>query len=814
MADPLSIAASVAGLVSLAATVFQAVTKFSSESKGAREKINQLGAHVRNLSGVLQNLSLLDTSLESQGSDTAFKAHHLHECRQTLRKLEKILIKPQADFKDGSRFKAVMRSLAWPLSSEETKSITEDIARHQSTLELALSAGSLSKLLSCLSKQQEIQDQFDSLHKKLERRWSVETRVEMDNKREAIIHFFLKGVNPQKSFQANAKRRQPLTGLWLTESDNDFRQWRDHPGSKLWLSGIPGAGKTILCGAVIEELLQESSTTTAVAFYFCDYKSPSTHDPLNVVGAIAVQLAIQNTTAFELLEEYYQTLNPATRLPKSPRTEDLQRLIRDMTALFGKVYIVVDGLDECGREAPGVVQALQVISGDSRNVSMALFSRNEPEMREELEAEFSHIETAARTEDLDLYVQAEMTRRKRLANLGLRNPELHAEIRHTLVNGAQGMFRWVTCQLDYLCELQTDGARRRALKTLPPDLNSTYYRIIQRAQQAGPDASRIVRNLLHWIPIYPGKTLSIPQLCEAVSITDRDALEPEDVVDETELTRYCSSLVRKSHDGERLELAHFTVLEFLISIDCKSEIADFKFEATTANISVGTTCLRYLTFPQFDQSPTSLALASFSETREARNLKHPLYPIAVEWIFEPYEYDELFDEHWSWVENFALKNCDLKNCDLKNRDLINPGRVHQDLIIGLVLQREFTPLHVVAGLAVPKLCEFLVDNGVDVNAQGRAGSPLQFALVGIKSMLEYVADPYYVEPLEVFYSCPPQTAPDTLTFLLDRGACSQVRFGHRSILAAAIRARNPDLVEPFLKPDILVSSDVIPALDE
>ncbi|KAJ5899947.1 hypothetical protein N7495_004691 [Penicillium taxi] len=48
-------------------------------------------------------------------------------------------------------------------------------------------------------------------------------------------------------------RRQTGTGQWLLESP-EFRTWVMNPKQTLFCPGIPGAGKTILTSAVIEEL--------------------------------------------------------------------------------------------------------------------------------------------------------------------------------------------------------------------------------------------------------------------------------------------------------------------------------------------------------------------------------------------------------------------------------------------------------------------------------------------------------------------------------------------------------------------------------
>ena len=61
------------------------------------------------------------------------------------------------------------------------------------------------------------------------------------------------------------------------------------------------------------------------------------------------------------------------------------------------------------------------------------------DIREVLADDFSRIEIAAQTEDLELYVGAEMSQRKGLKELQVRNPQLDRDIRSTLINGAQGM---------------------------------------------------------------------------------------------------------------------------------------------------------------------------------------------------------------------------------------------------------------------------------------------------------------------------------------------------------------------------------------
>ncbi|KAK0371078.1 hypothetical protein CLIM01_11564 [Colletotrichum limetticola] len=189
----------------------------------------------------------------------------------------------------------------------------------------------------------------------------------------------------------------------------------------------------------IEKTLQRSSQSVAVAFFYCDYKNIDSQKLLNVLSTIAVQLGQQNHEAFSILEEYHAGLKSASSLNAEPEPKDLLNLILTIISVYEKVFIVLDGLDECGDNMAEVAEAVKFLFEASSFDSIAVFSRDEPEIQDEFAAEFAHIEIAAHTEDLDIYIRAEMAPRRQPHNLSIQNPLFAEEIRHQLVNGAQGM---------------------------------------------------------------------------------------------------------------------------------------------------------------------------------------------------------------------------------------------------------------------------------------------------------------------------------------------------------------------------------------
>jgi hypothetical protein len=193
--------------------------------------------------------------------------------------------------------------------------------------------------------------------------------------------------------------------------------------------------------------------------------------------------------------------------------------------------------------------------------------------------DFNDISIAATGSDLRLYVMAEMKTRSILNKL---DSVLKQHIVDTLLNKADGMyqlslclvirrfkliydrFRWVACQLDYLCECSTNSDRRKALHKLPPDIPS-YLRILERVNTSIVENRILGSKTLHWLA-YSYTPLTTTQLLQALAVTfhddcfDSDAMPTEEM-----LLHWCSSLVRRNRRGTGPELVSVKIIYFLLS---------------------------------------------------------------------------------------------------------------------------------------------------------------------------------------------------------------------------------------------------------
>jgi hypothetical protein len=240
MADPLSISASIAGLVTLADAIYRTSFKYAKSVKNAQQEVGDLATEARDLAGVLHRLSLLASALEADADDEepVLRLHHVAACRKMLLRVELAISKATANFDSGKTREKVARALKWPFTSSETKEILDEVVRQKGTLSLALAADTMGALLQGLTKQGQIQSQLDGIGATVKDTLQVTTNIKLDDQRRRVLDFFMT-TNPQQVLTQSLGLRHPQTGFWFVDGE-EFQQWLTSPGStRLWLSGIP-----------------------------------------------------------------------------------------------------------------------------------------------------------------------------------------------------------------------------------------------------------------------------------------------------------------------------------------------------------------------------------------------------------------------------------------------------------------------------------------------------------------------------------------------------------------------------------------------
>jgi hypothetical protein len=106
---------------------------------------------------------------------------------------------------------------------------------------------------------------------------------------------WLSPLDPAVNHLAACSRHEPGTGNWLLGSD-DFRNWLDAKSSFLWIQGIAGSGKTVLCSTLIETIQTWHSSSNALdvslGYFYFDFNDDEKRSALGAFRSIIAQISL------------------------------------------------------------------------------------------------------------------------------------------------------------------------------------------------------------------------------------------------------------------------------------------------------------------------------------------------------------------------------------------------------------------------------------------------------------------------------------------------------------------------------------------
>ncbi|KAF7911337.1 uncharacterized protein EAF01_002844 [Botrytis porri] len=529
------------------------------------------------LYGILDQLRLVISRFDDESISSAIQFQHIVACRTLLDRIKERLYKADRDnicsqkSAIGRKISNLGRALIWPFSVDETRALIDDVTTQKSTLMFALQVDGMNAL-------------FDALGDRKIQGLNIEA-----------IRANLLGLRKEKAVSVLSRCFVALIfpyvqPNWFTKGDH-FKSWLDEKESKLWLYGIrkhplhslnkltptrivilmlvvAGAGKTILISSAISCIFDQLEDGDCIRFP----TPPEILNPLNILGSLVKQLVLADRRGFAELEACWVNycLDEDIGISNLISVEHLYELLRDISRYFDNVSLVVDALDECGDGRLDIVRLLTKLNATKdSNIKMILASRSGPEIERYL-VDFTKLSIAVHRNDLELYAHLEPRAERR------------NHFAQRLVDEAQVMFRWVTCQLDRLCDLD------------PP-------RDINRINLSSDETKELVRRVLIWT-VCAVTPLSLAQLLEAVSIDLSDKhLDRDRILNEQSILKRCSSLVRKTKGpwDIRIEIAHFSVKEFLLLEVQDDRYSMYRTSHDFRNAYMAKVCLTYLLFEEF-----------------------------------------------------------------------------------------------------------------------------------------------------------------------------------------------------------------------
>lgn len=256
--DPLSLAASIVGLISLAGVTLRVTKDYIHEAKHEQETACQF---LQELDILHFNLARLDEFLRSEHKvigkfdDTSILVSSTHACRTKLSTLHDKLV-------EGIHTRrSLLRALISPLQVKEHRELIIELRTFAQWVQFSLTingckllAKTLADILDVLKTQLEsfqLLQQVDDRTKMMERlQWEHSQALDESRakkERDEVLDW-ISVFKHQTKHHDVCKPRIRDTGDWLPD-DCDFKRWSRPDNSSrnlLWCYGIQGSGKTIL----------------------------------------------------------------------------------------------------------------------------------------------------------------------------------------------------------------------------------------------------------------------------------------------------------------------------------------------------------------------------------------------------------------------------------------------------------------------------------------------------------------------------------------------------------------------------------------
>ncbi|KAJ4094512.1 hypothetical protein NW760_012659 [Fusarium oxysporum] len=420
---------------------------------------------------------------------------------------------------------------------------------------------------------------------------------------------------------ASQKRFQSTSGRWILDHPlvSEWLESSSKANEKIYLSGIPGAGKTVLTSSIISHLKErqlsckDSADRFSISYFYFKQHQRRKSSLVSLLLALLAQLVAQDES---LLDHVYQ----ACRSAEPQQFRSLDEVSRNVTTALqsqSRCFVIIDGLDECP-EASRVLKWFESImskqNANSRDTDFNIRLFISGQRDGILESQMTHytsirLETASgHDEDIKAFAATMASKIREKFSL---DSEVEQEIALRVTSQARGMFLYAQLVLSNLFSQTSKYDFKQEMKgeTFPEGLEQAYERGIIRVLRNPNKAERAVaKNIfgmimcacrpLHWREIQskfcidPSKgeadidrelVMSCKQICG--SLVDVSYLEPslsspgEDIIDLVHTTAkiYLEQTKEIDIPTENAKMALFCA-EYMISRPLTSGISKLEIQ--------------------------------------------------------------------------------------------------------------------------------------------------------------------------------------------------------------------------------------------
>jgi ankyrin repeat domain-containing protein 50 len=430
MADPLSVAASVTGLISLGIQVTQSLVDFYTAYKNQKSDVVHTTQKLNRLLDVLEILrEQTDRTFEPDEHSLVHTIEsYIQACDDYIKELrtENNKFEKRTDNTVKGAALTAARRVAYPFRQSTLQKLDEDIDETLAHLSLALQALQQKEIAN-------VQDDIEDIKILLELVRADQISLK--------IRDWLQAPDTSVELNKACKKRHPTTGLWFVRGSS-FSSWLERPNSFVWLHGFAGCGKSVLSSTAIQYAFRHrrSNPHIGIAFFFFVFDDDSKQDTSAMLRALILQLSSQLSDNHGLLSRLHNNYRNAI-----PPDQVLLDCLHQFVRTFKDVYIILDALDESPQDTHrgDMLQALADLRTWSEpGLHLLVTSRDELDIRDMLYNEFDDLQNEAISmkndfvnEDIASFIAGSLRNDRRLR----RWADYHDQIEKALVERAEGV---------------------------------------------------------------------------------------------------------------------------------------------------------------------------------------------------------------------------------------------------------------------------------------------------------------------------------------------------------------------------------------
>jgi hypothetical protein len=343
--EPLSAAASIMTVLQVTHKISILCLDIHHRINSAKSDIARISEEIRSLRSVLEGLAGLNLTGRDKTSLGTGKLDALASVDKVLTicttELQDLELELQKVVKSSSQSR--LKALSWMWKEQDVVRRLQNISRLKSTLQLALDLDQTKLISESHANLLSLRTAFDGASSERHRRSIID---------------WLGTPSSFSNFHDAQKLKSPSTGDWFLKSPR-FKNWKEFSGPHLWLHGIPGSGKTVLCSSIVGAVISSatSSNQPVVLYHFFDFSTQDNRAVGLFLRSLLAQAQISEPKTLQPLKKLYDSYHSGLQYPND---KELLETLRVILMNGGHTYIIIDAMDEC-LERDGLLDAIEKI---------------------------------------------------------------------------------------------------------------------------------------------------------------------------------------------------------------------------------------------------------------------------------------------------------------------------------------------------------------------------------------------------------------------------------------------------------------------